>query len=116
MTELIGHLIVILILHIEGLHHLYSLLIIIINTTSILKYQMFDFFDITLTIILIKNQNCRHPEDRILPHTSSKSRQGAVCTSTRCHASCTFRSHLPAEVGFRAVTCPATPDLTYLLR
>jgi hypothetical protein len=59
---------------------------------------------------------CRHPEDRIPPHTSSKSRQGAGRASTRCHVSCSFRPHHSAEVGFRATTCPATSNLTSLLR
>jgi hypothetical protein len=49
---------------------------------------------------------CRHPKDRVPPHTRSNSRQGAGRASTRCHASCNFRPHLPAEVWFGAATCP----------
>jgi hypothetical protein len=58
----------------------------------------------------------RHPEDRVPPHTSSKSRQGACHASTRCHVSRSFRPHLLPEVGFGAVTCPVTPGLASLLR
>jgi hypothetical protein len=49
------------------------------------------------------------------PHISFKLRQGAGRASTRCHASCSFRPHLPTEVGSGAATCPATLDLTSLL-
>jgi hypothetical protein len=59
---------------------------------------------------------CRHHEDRVPPHTSSKSRQGAGRVSTRCHISCSFGPHLPVEVGFGATTCPVAPNLTSLLR
>jgi hypothetical protein len=59
---------------------------------------------------------CRHPEDRIPPHTSSKSRQGAGRASTCCHASCNFGPHLPTSVGFEATMCPTAPDLTSLPR
>jgi hypothetical protein len=59
---------------------------------------------------------CRHPEDRVSPHTSFKSRQGTWRASMRCHVSCTFRPHLPAEVDSGATTCPTAPDLTSLLR
>jgi hypothetical protein len=62
------------------------------------------------------SENCRHPEDHVPPHTSSKSRQGAERASTRCHTSCSFGPHLPTDVGSGATTCHATPDLTSLLR
>jgi hypothetical protein len=52
---------------------------------------------------------CRHPEDRVPPHTSSKSRQGAGRASTRCHVSCSFGPHLPAEVSSGTATFPAAP-------
>jgi hypothetical protein len=58
----------------------------------------------------------RYPEDWVPSHTSSKSRKGARCASTRCHISCNFGPHLPAEVGFSATTCPSGPDLASLLR
>jgi hypothetical protein len=60
-------------------------------------------------------QYCSYPEDRIPPHTSSKSRQRAGCASTRCHVNCTFGPHLPAEVGSGVTMCPATPDHASLL-
>jgi hypothetical protein len=59
---------------------------------------------------------CRYPEDRVPPHTSSKLRQGAGRASTRCHISCSFRPHLPAEVGSDATTCPMALDIASLLR
>jgi hypothetical protein len=59
---------------------------------------------------------CWYPEDRVPPHTSSKSRQRAVRASTCCHISCIFGPHLPAEVGSRATMCSTAPDLTTLLR
>jgi hypothetical protein len=40
---------------------------------------------------------CRHPEDRVPPHTSSKSRQGSERASTCCHICCSFGPHLPIE-------------------
>jgi hypothetical protein len=50
---------------------------------------------------------CRYPEDRVPPHTSSKSRQGAWHVSTRCHASCSSGPRLPAEAGFGSGSrCP----------
>jgi hypothetical protein len=58
---------------------------------------------------------CRHPEDRVSSHTSSKSRQGAMLASMHYHVSCSFGPHLPAAVGFGATTCLAAPDLTSLL-
>jgi hypothetical protein len=60
--------------------------------------------------------NCRHPEDWVPPHTSSKSRQGAERASTRCHASCSFGPHLPTEVGSGAAMCHMVPILTSWLR
>jgi hypothetical protein len=59
---------------------------------------------------------CRHSEDRLPSYTSSKSRQGAECASTRCHVSYIFRLHLPVEVDLGAAMCPTVPDLTSLLR
>jgi hypothetical protein len=52
---------------------------------------------------------CRYPEDRIPPHTSSKSRQGAGRVYTHCHASYSSGPRLPTEVGAGAATCPAVP-------
>jgi hypothetical protein len=65
----------------------------------------------TLSFLLgqLLHRNCRYPEDRVPPHTSSKSRQGAGRVSTRCHASCSSVPRLPSEVGFDAVTCLAAP-------
>jgi hypothetical protein len=57
---------------------------------------------------------CRYLE--VPPHISSKSRQGAGHASTRCHVSCSFRPHLPVEVGSGAVTCPSAPVLASLMR
>jgi hypothetical protein len=45
-----------------------------------------------------------------------KTGYGAWRASTRCHVSCSFRPHLPVEVGSSATTCPVAPDLTSLLR
>jgi hypothetical protein len=59
---------------------------------------------------------CRHPEDWVPPHISSKLKQEAVCASTRCHASYSFGPQLPVEVGSGATTCPTAPNLTSLLR
>jgi hypothetical protein len=50
------------------------------------------------------------------PHIQALSRQGAGRASTRCHVRCSFRPHLPAEVGSRATICPAASDLTSFLR
>jgi hypothetical protein len=60
--------------------------------------------------------DCRYPEDRIPLCTISKLRQEAVRASMCCHISCTFGSHLPAEVGSGATTCPTAPDLASVLR
>jgi hypothetical protein len=57
---------------------------------------------------------CRYLE--VPPHISSKLRQGAGHASTRCHVSCSFRPHLPVEVGSGAVTCPSAPVLASLMR
>jgi hypothetical protein len=53
-------------------------------------------------------RTCRYPEDRVPPHTSSKSRQGAWRASMRCRVRYSFGPHLPAEVGFGAATCHKT--------
>jgi hypothetical protein len=54
---------------------------------------------------------CWHPEERVPPHTSSKSRQEEGRASTRCHVSYSFRLYLPAEVGSEAATCPTALEL-----
>jgi hypothetical protein len=59
---------------------------------------------------------CRHPEDRVPPHISFKSRQAAGRVSTRYNTNCSFGPHLLVEVGSGAVTCPMASDLTFLLR
>jgi transposase InsO family protein len=61
-------------------------------------------------------EHCRYPEDRVPPHTSSKSRQGAGRASTRYHVSGSLGPHLCAEVGSGAATCPAALDLASVLR
>jgi hypothetical protein len=55
-------------------------------------------------------------EDRLPHNTTSKSRQGVVCTPTCCRVNCSFRPHLPVEVGSGATTCPTASDLTSLSR
>jgi hypothetical protein len=57
----------------------------------------------------------QYPEDRVPPHSSSKSRE-AGRASTRCHISCSFGPHLPVEVCSGATTCPTALDLVSLLR
>jgi hypothetical protein len=64
----------------------------------------------------VQGSYCRYPKDRVPPHTSSKSEQRVGHASTRCHVSCSFGLHLPAEVGSDATTCPAALDLVSLLR
>jgi hypothetical protein len=59
---------------------------------------------------------CRYPTDRVPPHTSFKSRQGAGHASTRCDLPDSSRPHLTIEVDSGGVTCPAAPDLASLLR
>jgi hypothetical protein len=66
---------------------------------------------------------CRHPEDRIPPYISSKSRQGAGHAFTRCHTSCRCchvsrgpGPRLLAELSSGAATCSSAPDLASLPR
>jgi hypothetical protein len=59
---------------------------------------------------------CRYPTDWIPPYISFKSIQWAGHVSTRCHVPYSSGPHLPVDVGSDAITCPATPYLTFLSR
>jgi hypothetical protein len=59
--------------------------------------------------------HCRYPANQVPPRTVSKSRQGAGCASTRCHASCGSGSRLPTREGSDADTHPVAPNLASLL-
>jgi hypothetical protein len=59
---------------------------------------------------------CWYPEDRVPPHTSFKSRQGAGRASTHYHVPCSTQPLLPIEVSSGTFMCPAVPDLTFLSR
>jgi hypothetical protein len=52
----------------------------------------------------------RHPEDRVPPHRSSKSRQGAWRASTHYHVCCSFGPLLPAEEVASALPCVPRPQ------
>jgi hypothetical protein len=53
--------------------------------------------------------HCRYPEDRILPHTSSKSRQKSRRTLMHAHVSRGSGSHLLAYGSSRAAICLVAP-------
>jgi hypothetical protein len=78
---------------------------------------------------------CWYPEDRVPPHTSSKSKQGVGRASTHCHVRCKLRTTPPCrgrlrrrhvsrgpgprllvEVSSGAVMCPSAPDLVSLTK
>jgi hypothetical protein len=60
-------------------------------------------------------QRVRHLEYRVTSHIRFNSRQVAERVFTRCHIRCSFRSHLPVEMGSGATTCPAALGLISLL-
>jgi hypothetical protein len=77
-----------------------------VHLTAILEF----FQSSSILFVFLGCALCRYPKDRVPPHTSSKSRQGAGRVSTRCHASCSSGPRLPVEVGFGAATCLAAPS------
>jgi hypothetical protein len=64
----------------------------------------------------VQHDICQYPEDRVPPHTRSKSKQGARRASSRCHIRCSFGPHLPVEVDSGADMRHAASNLSSLLR
>jgi hypothetical protein len=60
--------------------------------------------------------HCQYPVDRVPPHTSFKTTQGAGRASMHCHVPYGSGPCLHAEIGSSPATCPVVLDLTSQLR